>query len=666
MKWLVTLGFWAAVAAAQPPRAPLPSIDPKPEEKRAIAEKTDAIARIVRELKARRVDPDLVADVEVYEKAGRMLLEFPEDFFTQAGIDHTLAALDTGLERARRLQGGESPWMAGRRRTHGYYSALDGSVQPYGVSLPASYDGARPARLYVWMHGRAARLTEADFLYNYPGQGPPKPPVADAGQIQLDLYGRWNGAGYHFAGEADVFEALAAVRKRYKIDPERILLRGFSMGGEGAWNIALHNPDRWAAAEIGAGTWSRRPELPGLEPYQYATLRIWENMTDWALNAFNLPLAGHDGDHDTQVSSIPFPAAGTPSRGQLESSLKVRDQLAKEGFPLEGDAWELRPRGTPDVFLISANTGHGTSPEVRGKLDAFLKEYGDRGRISPDRIRFVTYTTRYNRDYWVTLDRLEKHYERAEVDAKRLDGGRRYEIATRNLTRLLLRETGAAARIRIDGRELAVKSAPELALEKSASGWRVARGAPAGLHKTHGLQGPIDDAFLDPFVLVRPTGTPWNAAVERQELRALARFDRLYAKFLRAHPRTVDDKDLTEADFKKYNVVLFRDPGSNRWIARLNGKLPVKWTAKKLTAAGRDYDAAEYYPAMVYPNPLSPAHYVALNTGLTIEDREYRGDYGMPRLGDMAVLKVKEGSDTAEVAWAGLFDESWRLPPSKK
>ena len=78
----------------------------------------------------------------------------------------------------------------------------------------------------------------------------------------------------------------------------------------------------------------------------------------------------------------------------------------------------------------------------------------------------------------------------------------------------------------------------------------------------HALQGPIDDAFLDPFMLVRPTGTPWNAAVERQTLRTLARFDRLYAKFFRAHPRIVDDKDLTEADFRKYNVVLFGDPGT--------------------------------------------------------------------------------------------------------
>jgi hypothetical protein len=74
------------------------------------------------------------------------------------------------------------------------------------------------------------------------------PPVADHGQIQLDCFGRINGAGWHWAGERDVFESIAAVKKRFNIDEKRIILRGFSQGGEGAWHISLHHPDRFAAA----------------------------------------------------------------------------------------------------------------------------------------------------------------------------------------------------------------------------------------------------------------------------------------------------------------------------------------------------------------------------------------------------------------------------------
>ncbi len=312
--------------------------------------------------------------------------------------------------------------------------------------------------------------------------------------------------------------------------------------------------------------------------------------------------------------------------------------------------------------MISQNTGHGTSPLVRQRLDDFLKVWGDKGQVSPDHLRFLTYTTRYNRDYWASLDGLEKHYERAEIDAQRSDGGAQYDIKTKNLTRLTLRETDHAKNIRIDGQDLHVKAAPEIALEKTGSSWKVDKNTKlAGLHKTHALQGPIDDAFLDPFLLVRPTGTPWNEAVNQQALRSLARFDRLWAKFFRGHPFVKDDKDVTEADFAKYHVVLFGDPGSNKWIAKINGKLPVRWTRETVTLGGQSFSAKDNFPALIYPNPLNPAKYVVLNTGLTIPDREYNGDYGMPQWGDYAIVKVKEGSDVPDLNVAGLFDENWQL-----
>lgn len=146
----------------------------------------------------------------------------------------------------------------------------------------------------------------------------------------------------------------------------------------------------------------------------------------------------------------------------------------------------------------------------------------------------------------------------------------------------------------------------------------------------------------------------------------LARFDRLYARNLRAHPRVKDDNDVTKEDFAKYNIVLFGDPGSNRWIAKLNGKLPVRWTRENVAFGSQSYAAADHLPALVYPNPLNPARYVVINTGLTIDDREYAGEYPMPRLGDFAILKVKEGADFPEIAHAGLFDERWRLPSGSK
>lgn len=640
-----------------------PAFAAKPEELAALTSKAQQIEGIVTALQAKRADATLVADVEVYAKTGRILVEFPELMNAQAAVDRAMTVLDAGIDRARQLQAGQSPWTQGPSRIYAYRSEIDGSVQPYHVQLPASYDPAKPARLYVWLHGRQNNTTESEFIASFDRpRAPGNAPVADHGQIQIDLFGRINSAGWHWAGEADVFEAIAAVKKRFKIDDKRVMLRGFSMGGEGAWHIALHHPDRFAAAEIGAGTWSRRSQTSGLEPYQYATLKIWENVEDWALNAFNLPVAGHGGDADNQIASLPGPPPGVPSRGQLEQSLRVRAQLEKEGFASEGDPDLLRPKGTPSIFMISQNTQHSTSPLVRQRLDAFLNEWGDKGQSSPDQIRFVTFTTRYNRNYWVSIDGMGKLYERADVDATRQSGGTTYAIKTTNVSRLVLRETERARTITIDGQSLGVKAGLAITLQKTGSSWRVDKNGPAaGLNKTHALQGPIDDAFLEPFLIVRPTGVPWNDAVHQQALRSLARFDRLWAKFFRGHPITKDDKDVTQADFAKYHVVLFGDPGSNRWIARMNGRLPVAWTKTEVVLGTQRFPASEHFPALIYPNPLNPSKYVVLNTGLTISDSEYNGDYGMPRWGDYAIAKVKDGAAVPDVAVAGLFDNRWRI-----
>ncbi len=626
-----------------------PPLTAKPEEVAKIKAKTAQLEELVKELKTSRANPELLTDVEVYAHAGRMVAEYPDMFTNQGAIDRAFTTLDQGIERAKRLQANQPQWLQGKRRIYAYTSAIDGAVLPYGITLPENYDPAKPTRLYVWLHGRSNTMIETEFISSFLARkNAGNPPVAEQGQIQLDCFGRINGAGWHWAGEADVWESVAAIKKRFNIDEKRIILRGFSQGGMGAWHLSLHHPDRFAAAEIGAGTVSRTHEQrPDLLPFQRATLRIWENISEWALNIHNLPLAGHDGETDL---------------GQLESSLRARAQLEKEGYPSVGEPDHLRSQGAPGLWMQSLATGHGTSPLVRERLDAFLKEHGDKGQNSPRHIRFVTYTTRYNRSYWVSIDGLAQHYERAEVDARHTGGGVRYHITTKNVTRLTLREAECAQEIIIDGQPLTVAPAPEIALARVGGTWRLAKNAPVtGLQKVHALQGPIDDAFLDPFLIVRPTGKPWNDAVHQQTLRTLARFDKMWGRFFRGHPFVKDDTEVTEADFAKYHVVLFGDPGSNRWIANLNGKLPVTWTEKNVTLGGQTFAASENYPALIYPNPLHPAKYVVLNTGLTISDRGYNGDYGTPEWGDYAIVKVKPDAAVPELVTGGLFDERWQL-----
>ena len=62
-----------------------------------------------------KADADLIADVEVYAKAGRFLLEFPQTFFTQDGIRQAIAVMDEGLNRARQPQIKAPAWKRWNR-----------------------------------------------------------------------------------------------------------------------------------------------------------------------------------------------------------------------------------------------------------------------------------------------------------------------------------------------------------------------------------------------------------------------------------------------------------------------------------------------------------------------------------------------------------------------
>src|SRR4029453_9818792 len=109
---------------------------------------------------------------------------------------------------------------------------------------------------------------------------------------------------------------------------------------------------------------------------------------------------------------------------------------------------------------VPEKTPPRTPPEYRKQLDGFHREYVARGRRSPDRVRFVTYTTRYNQAHWVTIDGLGRHYDRADIDAKRTDNRPQYDITTRNVTHVVLRETERASTVSIDGQKFSVKAGP--------------------------------------------------------------------------------------------------------------------------------------------------------------------------------------------------------------
>src|SRR5262249_10911966 len=54
---------------------------PTAEERKKIESKLAELDAMIRELKAKKVEDQLLADVEIYAEAGRWKLEFPQEFF---------------------------------------------------------------------------------------------------------------------------------------------------------------------------------------------------------------------------------------------------------------------------------------------------------------------------------------------------------------------------------------------------------------------------------------------------------------------------------------------------------------------------------------------------------------------------------------------------------
>jgi hypothetical protein len=630
------------MAQGQGPKVFPPTADEKAEIHKKLAELSARIAA----LGDKKTDPALLADVQIYRKAAEYILRFPEEFFGPNYAAETITALDTGIGRALELESGTSSWTKKTGNiVRGFVSRIDGSVQPYGLTIPASYDGKRPMRLDVWLHGTQQQMNEVRFLQQQAGPHQTSQILAED-FIQLEPFARMNHS-YKFYAETDVYEAIAAVRRHYNIDPERIVLRGHSMGGhQGSARLAIQNPTFFAAFEASAGysetkeyAGSRLPK-EGLTPYQEKALH-YVDAEDYALNGFNVPFVSYGGEKD----------------GQLRASIRIREAIEREGFRLTKESpYKWTSTDLRALFLIGPDTGHAWHKESKAESEAFIRKALDEtAGKSPNHVRFVTYTMRYNNAHWVTVEGLEESYTRADVDAKRTDDMKQYTVTTKNVARV--RFDVPAASFTIDGQTIKAGANPTFA--KTGGKWAVASGRPAGLRKVHRLQGPIEDAFTDGFLAVRGSGQPWNDNVQSYTTQRLDSFRSEFAKWMRGDIRVKSDSGVTAGDIANYNLVLFGDPGSNSVMAKVIGRLPIQWTRNEITVGSQKFPAADHALVLIYPNPLNPQKYVVLNTGQTFSaNRITSGTEAVffPRLGDYAVLTT--GGQTKV---AGFFDEEWKL-----
>ena len=138
-----------------------------------------------------------------------------------------------------------------------WVSPTDGQVSFTWLRLPAGWDPEKEYPLYIQLHGLWDVAGDQLTYLNYPFLNPSTGMAFEDGYL-VSPWGRGN-LWYRGIAETDIWECAAKIKTLVQVDLSRQYLCGHSMGGYGAWHIAVRSADTWAALGVHAGALSYYP-----------------------------------------------------------------------------------------------------------------------------------------------------------------------------------------------------------------------------------------------------------------------------------------------------------------------------------------------------------------------------------------------------------------------
>jgi hypothetical protein len=388
-------------------------------------------------------------------------------------------------------------------------------------------------------------------------------------------------------------------------------------------------------------------------------------------NLFNTEVIAYSGENDKQIQAA---------------------RVMEEAYQAEGRTL---------THLIGPGAKHEYEPKTLEELKSRLAKIADDPtpwwQRSKPHHHMQTRTLRYaHAGSGVMVMGLEWHWDDTRVDAvhpeKRKTGVKEhYEITTKNVSAFCFQSKGWYHTATIDEQrfEFTAQEAQRqfLCFEKEAGKWRLVFDFKPVLAKRSilglpNLTGPIDDAFVDAFMVVTPSGKSKNPLVQRWVEFELQHFITRWRALMRGDVPMKKDVDVTEQDIQYGNLICFGDPDSNAIIRRAAAKLPVTWRDGEIVAGEQRWSAQDHVPALIYPNPLHTKRdiygesqpdrqlafdipqYLVINSGLTFrEAHDKTNSQQNPKLPDWAMIDLKQLPDDkspGRIAAAGFFDEEWK------
>ncbi|MDB4943292.1 MAG: CobN component of cobalt chelatase involved in biosynthesis [Labilithrix sp.] len=209
---------------------------------------------------------------------------------------------------------------------------LSSSAGPYSLYVPSSYDATHhtATKLLVWLHGCGG---------NAYGDAWATSPGGSQSWISVSVGGR-DGACWNMSTDATLaLAALDDVKRRLNIDPRRVVIGGYSSGGNMAYRTAFYNAKRFAGV-IAENT----SPFYGTESSPSASIAA----ASWKLNVAHL----------AHVNDTTYPI--NPVRSET-------DTLKTSGFPTT----RIERVGTHwDADTASSGTNYDMRSYLLGYLDA--------------------------------------------------------------------------------------------------------------------------------------------------------------------------------------------------------------------------------------------------------------------------------------------------------
>ncbi len=449
-----------------------------------------------------------------------------------------------------------------------------------------------------------------------------------------------------------------------RIDRDRVVLIGFSMGGAGAWHIGAHYTDRWIAVSPGAGfvDVARYQKITSDKyPAEYVQ-KLWGlyDVPDYVRNLFNTNVIAYSGELDKQ----------------REAAVIMEEAFKSEGQTL--------------THLIGPGVEHKYEPktleELLRRLDSIVARATNQ---FPDEVHLQTRTLRYSKAHWVTAEELEEHWKDSRIDGLRSRDAIKLETRNVKFVGLLTPPDWSQFEVTIDGQKVGKRpardipnSTPQMSvasrgLVKENGQWRWDKldgGKYDGrIWKFPQLQGPIDDAFFSSFVVIAPTGKSRNPNFQRWCDAELEHFKSRWRALMRGELPVVRDVDFDLMQNKVESLVLWGDPDSNSVMKLFRDKLPVKFSGKTWSLGDKSYDGNKFAPVCICPgfikSPGTP-YYLVLNSGLTFREAHDRTNSQQnPKLPDWAIVDITQPPDAfapGRIHDADFFDEQWQLKRQPK